>query len=168
VGAAGCGCGELASPERTKDVVTAISTGPVDLTSDLVSGCVSGAPLVKVLVELNQVGTKCVPEVTPASVCVAAGGVLRFKVQNDCDSPRSLVTITKPFFKRTLTGKRESRDKPDLFRSCSLEVPAIKKGDSHVLLCDVFGDAYEGFYKYGLRGEGFELDPDVEVRPGRK
>jgi hypothetical protein len=167
-GAAGCGSGEQAPPEKPRDVVTAVGTGSLDLSSDLVSGCVSGAALVKVLVDLSQVGTRCVPEVTPESVCVAAGGAVRFKVKNGCDSSRALVKITKPVFKRTLAGKSDSRDKPDLFRSCSLEVPETKKGESHVLLCDVFADAYEGFYKYGLKGEGFDLDPGVEVRPGRK
>jgi hypothetical protein len=36
----------------------------------------------------------------------------------------------------------------------------------HVIWCDIGADAFEGFYKYGLRGQIDPLDPDVEVRRG--
>jgi len=170
-GAAGCHADKTAPPPR-QAVVTAVGSQAVDLASDIVSGCVSGAALVKVLVDLKPENDRCVPEVTPASVCVAAGGVVRFKVQNGCaalgDADRPALEITRPVFKRSLTTQVQPTELPPLFQNCVLRVQRIDKAASHVVLCDVAADAFEGFYKYGLTGQIVALDPDVEVRPGRK
>lgn len=171
VGATGCNEEKNPAPLRNTEVTT-IGTQVPDLASDTVSGCVSGAALVKVLIDLKLENNRCVPEVTPASVCVAAGGVVRFKVQNACpalgDPDRAAVEITKPVFKRPLTTRVEPTHLPELFQNCVLKVQRIDKAASQVVLCDVAKDAYEGFYKYGLTGLIVPLDPDVEVRPGRK
>ena len=171
VGATGCN-GDKTAPPPDKAVAIPVGTHVPDLASDIVSGCVSGAALVKVLVDLRPEGDRCVAEVTPASVCVAAGGVVRFKVENGCaalgDPGRPALEITQPVFKRRLTTREEQTRRPQLFQSCSLRVQRIDKGASQVVLCDVAADAYEGFYKYGLTGQIVPLDPDVEVRPGRK
>ena len=171
VGATGCNGDKTAPPSR-KAVMTTVGAQALDLASDIVSGCVSGAALVKVLIDLKLENNRCVPEVTPASVCVAAGGVVRFKVQNGCaalgDPDRPAVEITKPVFKRPLTTQVEPTDLPELFQNCVLRVQRIDRAASHVVLCDVAEEAYEGFYKYGLTGQIVPLDPDVEVRPGRK
>jgi hypothetical protein len=173
-GAAGCEGDRLPAPPPGHPA-------PV-LDSDTVSGCVTGAALVKVLVELNlDEKGRCVPEVTPASVCVAAGGVVRFRVHNRCtargDAGRPAVLISQPVFKRKLAAPREE-EKPaaarderryePLFRSCELTVAKISQGADHVVLCDVDTEAYEGFYKYGVTGHIEPLDPDVEVRPGKR
>ncbi len=174
VGATGCSREETA-PLQIRTEVTTIGIQVADLASDTVSGCASGAALVKVLIDLKLKNDRCVPEVTPASVCVAAGGVVRFKVQNGCpalgdpDHPdRSAVEITKPVFKRPLTARVGPTALPELFQNCMLRIRRIDKAASHVVLCDVAEDAYEGFYKYGLTGSIDPLDPDIEVRPGRK
>jgi hypothetical protein len=145
----------------------------IDPRSDTVSGCVEGAPLVKVLVQLEPRDGRCVAEVTPASVCVAQGGVVRFKIRNDCgalpaDPDRPAVEITPPRFKRGLDALRvKATEQPALFVNCSLRIPQLDAASSRVLWCDVAEDALDGFYKYGLQGQIEPLDPDVEVRPPR-
>jgi len=133
---------------------------------------VHGASLVKVLIELKPSDKGCTAEVTPASVCVAAGGVVRFKVENGCaalgDPDRPAVQITRPVFKRRLTTLPAPTGVPELFQNCVPKVQRIDRAGSQVVLCDVAPDAFEGFYKYGLTGQIVPLDPDVEVRPGRK
>jgi hypothetical protein len=171
-GAAGCN-GDRAAPPPSRAVVAAAGALAHALDSDTVSGCVQGAALAKVLVDLKPEGDRCVAEVTPASVCVAAGGAVRFKVQNGCTSlggpDRPALEITRASFKRPLGREPAPVDPPPLFpASCALKVQRIDKGGSHVLFCDVAEDAYEGFYKYGLTGQIVTVDPDVEVRPGRK
>jgi hypothetical protein len=171
VGATGCNGDKPASAPKTEVAAPARCPGP-DLASDTVSGCVCGAALVKVLIDLKPEKDRCVAEVTPASVCVAAGGVVRFRVQNGCaalgDSDRPALEITKPVFKRPLTTRAAPTGLPELFQNCVLRVQRIDRAASHVVLCDIAADAYEGFYKYGLTGQVVPLDPDVEVRPGRK
>jgi hypothetical protein len=83
VGASGCN-GEKPAPAAKAEVVAPASRSATDLQSDTVSGCVYGAALVKVLIDLQPKNGHCVAEVTPASVCVAPGGVVRFKIANAC------------------------------------------------------------------------------------
>ena len=173
VGTTGCNADRTpAPPAPTGEAATSAGTGVPVLATDTVSGCVTGAALVKVLVDLKPEKNRCVPEVTPASVCVAAGGVVRFKVQNGCsalgDPARAAVEITQPVLKRGLTTARGETKASPLFQNCVLRVPRIDKGANLVVLCDVDPEAYEGFYKYGLTGQIEPLDPDVEVHPGRK
>jgi hypothetical protein len=151
-------------------VLAAHCPGP-DLASDTVSGCVCGAALVKVLVDLREKDGHCVPEVTPASVCVAPGGAVRFRIQNGCksvDPGRAVVEISQPRFKPPLAAKPLVPDKkPEIFQGCSLQFQRFNEKGKDVLLCGVPEDAVEGFYKYDIGGTGIEtLDPDVEVRPG--
>ena len=171
-GATGCN-GEKPAPPPVRAVASGVSTQAVLLDSDAVSGCVHGAALAKVLIDLKPEGDRCIAEVTPASVCVAAGGAVRFKISNGCatlaDPARPAVEITTASFKRPLGRGPAPIDPPPLFpASCALRVQKIDKGASHVLFCDIAEDAYEGFYKYGLTGQIVPVDPDVEVRPGRK
>jgi hypothetical protein len=172
VGATGCNGDRPASAPKTEVVAPPRCPGP-DLESDTVSGCVCGAALAKVLVDLKPEGDRCVAEVTPASVCVAAGGAVRFKVQNGCASlgspDRPALEVTRASYKRALGRGPAPVDPPPLFpASCDLKVHTIDKGASRLLFCEVAEDAYEGFYKYGLTGQIVPVDPDVEVRPGRK
>lgn len=175
VSATGCN-GDKAAPEPKKAAETTAGTQAVDLASDIVSGCVSGAPLVKVLIDLKpKDGGRCVPEVTPASVCVAPGGVVRFKIQNGCPPPSGgggrALEITRPVFKLPLTtrlptpGPTPTPVPPPLFQSCELRVQPIDKSERRVVWCDVAENAHLGFYKYGLTGQIEHLDPDVEVQP---
>jgi len=171
-GATGCN-GEKPAPPPSGAVVSGVDAQALVLDSDTVSGCIHGAALAKVLVDLKPEGDRCVAEVTPASVCVAAGGAVRFKVSNGCaalgDPTRPALEITKASFKRPLGRGPAPLDPPPLFpASCSLKVQRIDRGASQVLFCDIAEDAYEGFYKYGLTGQIVPVDPDVEVRPGRK
>lgn len=170
-GATGCN-GDKAAAPPSPAVPPSAGCAALDLASDTVSGCVHGAALVKVLIDLKPSGDRCAAEVTPASVCVAAGGAVRFKVQNGCkslgDPERPAVEITRPVFKRPLAAGTKPDGRPELFPNCSLKVQRIDRAAAQVLICDVAPDAYEGFYKYGLTGQIVPLDPDVEVRPGRR
>lgn len=159
------------TPLAQTQAVTAIQPPRAALASDTVSGCVRGAALVKVLIFLHPKEDRCVPEVTPASVCVAPGGVVRFKIQNECRLPvekgREGIEITRPRFRRSHAPRPEPgpprhEDRP-IFENCSLQIPQLAA--RHVIHCDVREDAAPGFYKYGLTGI-VSLDPDVEVQPG--
>ncbi len=156
------------TPDATKKGRLAHShhLGPM-LATDTMSGCVAGAPLVKVLISIDP-KDKCVPEVTPGSVCVAPGGVVRFRIQNNCE-PKTPFEITQPEFRRPLKPADEriptassmpgAQSQRSIFENCTLRVPAVA---SHFIHCDVPEDAPPGFYRYKLRG-GVTLDPDVEV-----
>jgi hypothetical protein len=178
VSATGCS-GDKTAPAPRKAAATTTGTQALDLASDIVSGCASGAALVKVLIDLKPENDRCVPEVTPASVCVARGGVVRFKIENGCsalgDGGRPALEITRPIFKRRLTNRPPTTELAataatdvELFQNCKLSVQRIDKAASHVVLCDVAEKASEGYYKYGLTGQIVPLDPDVEVRPGQQ
>jgi hypothetical protein len=172
VSAAGCNGDKSAPTPKTNVGTTAgtsIGTQSIRLDTDTVSGCVSGAPLVKILIELKPSADRCAPEVTPASVCVAPAGVVRFRVHNRCGDlgkpDRPALEITQPAFKRALFGT-ETWTGGGLFQNCSLKVPQIAAGASQIILCDIAADALDGFYKYGLEGDIVPVDPDVEVRRG--
>jgi len=169
--ARGDGQTPVAAQQQSSESVAAASLG---LKSDIFSGCVEGSPLVKILIQLRPTHAPkgCSAQVTPASVCVAPGGVVRFKIDNTCEG-RPAFEITQPR-KKNLDGSREALDdkldalSPDrnVFANCSLEVPGP---GAEPLRCDVGRSVSDGFYKYSLQGEKIEpLDPDVEVRPGRK
>ena len=174
------GGGQAPAPE--KDAPSAAAAGDSypapSVTSDIVSGCVEGSPLVKAVITLTPVGEKCHADVTPASVCVVAGGVIRWKIKNNCsplvgsdDTPA--LEITAPTFKAELDGLRESQQSqaskasPPKLESCALKAPTIGKPGNVLLFCEVDKKARYGFYKYGLKGLIAALDPDVEVRGGR-
>lgn len=168
------GAGQAPAPAKETAAVAGLgdSHPAPSVMSDLVSGCVYGAPLVKVLINLQpKAADHCVAEVTPASVCVTPAGVVRFKIQNGCpdlDLPgRAALEIKVQKFKGSLSGQQVEARTLDIFQNCSLQVLKIKKGENPVVLCDVVPDATHGFYKYGLKGLVDPLDPDVEVRPGR-
>ncbi len=137
---------------------------------DVVSGCASGAPLAKVLIDLRLQGDRCEAEVTPASVCVAPGAVVRFKIENGCaslgDEARPLLEIgqprPKPHLARRAGSAPESKG-PEVFQNCPLRVRHLDKAESLVMHCDIPEGAIEGFYKYSLTGQIVTLDPDVEV-----
>jgi hypothetical protein len=173
--------GDGQSPVPAKDhapaSVPAAAAGSLDLKSDVVSGCVTGAPLVKVLINLRPTDKRgCRAEVTPASVCVAPGGVVRFKIDNECDGLEGekdtpALEIAQPKFKMALGSKQKPPGGlPPVLANCGLKFARVDRrspGHDSVLLCDVPNDAFEGFYKYGLSGKIEPLDPDVEVRPSR-
>lgn len=142
---------------------------------DTVSGCRAGARRVKVLIDLQPTREgHCVPEVTPASVCVAPAGEVAFRIHNGCqslnqspnDPARPAIEIGQPKFKRKLDGKKDGAPDLEIFQNCSLRVSQLDKDASHALRCSVHKDAVPGFYKYGLSGQIEPLDPDVEVHPG--
>jgi hypothetical protein len=156
--------------------------GP-SVASNTVSGCVEGASLVKAVITLTPVDKKCHADVTPASVCVVPGGVILWRIENDCDrlagdDQAPALEITVPTFKAHLGGVNEDLKaeaatglfpKPKL-ESCGLKAPTIEKRSkpgSVLLFCEVDRKAPYGFYKYGLKGQIDPLDPDVEVRGGR-
>jgi len=142
---------------------------PLDLKGDVASGCVYGAPLVKVLISLHPTDSakKCGADVTPASVCVARGGVVRFAIVNHCGEGRGRFEITPPRKKtidavHALTDTKAPTPAPDqmVFANCDL------KNLRRVDFCDIGQDVEDGFYKYGLEGDIDSLDPDVEVHGG--
>jgi len=169
VGATGCNGDKAAVTPPAKEVATTVFAQTARLDSDTVSGCVSGAPLVKILIDLQPREAGCVPEVTPASVCVAPAGVVRFKVRNGCaalgEPGRPALEISQPTFKRAL-HTAETTTATGLFQSCSLKVQQLPAAATHVVLCEIANDAGEGFYKYSLSGQIVTLDPDVEVKRG--
>lgn len=154
--------------------------GP-SVESNIVSGCVEGASLVKAVITLTLVDKKCRADVTPASVCVVRGGVIRWKVDNDCgllvgSDAAPALEITVPTLKASLDGLRETQESqalkaaPAKLASCGLKAPTLddrSKVGSVLLFCEVDRNARYGFYKYGLKGQIDPLDPDVEVRGGR-
>jgi hypothetical protein len=163
------GDGQAPPAERGSEAVAAASLG---LKSDVFSGCVEGAPLVKILIRLrpSQTTKGCTSEVTPASVCVARGGVVRFKIENGCRD-RPPIEITQPTWKKlpglleAPVGKADARlEAWKVFANCELKLAS----GVELLRCDVGSLAFDGFYKYSVKGERVdELDPDVEVRGGR-
>lgn len=172
------GAGQAPAPAKETAAVAGLgdSHPAPSVMSDLVSGCVYGAPLVKVLINLQpKAADHCVAEVTPASVCVTPAGVVRFKIQNGCPPPSGgggrALEITRPVFKLPLTtrlptpGPTPTPVPPPLFQSCELRVQPIDKSERRVVWCDVAENAHLGFYKYGLTGQIEHLDPDVEVQP---
>ncbi len=168
-GATGCNGDRAAAPPKTNggaSTSAGIGTQSIRLDTDTVSGCASGAPLVKVLVDLKPSADKCAPEVTPASVCVAPAGVVRFRVHNGCGDlgkpDRPAVEITQPEFKRALFGTEPWTG--GLFQSCSLVIPRVAAGANQIILCEIAADAPDAFYKYGVKGDIEPIDPDVEVR----
>lgn len=138
---------------------------PADLVSDTVSGCVRGAALAKVLIDLQRKEKGCVPEVTPASVCVAPGGTVRFKIRYGCGlGGQTSVEIGTPNFKRRLDGHTDDAERPAIFSGCSPQPQLPEPERIQVVHCDVSEYALPGFYKYSLSQKGvFTLDPDVEV-----
>jgi hypothetical protein len=170
------------APAPAQDAASA--PGPRDsypapsVTSDIVSGCVEGSPLVKAVITLTRVDEKCHADVTPASVCVVPGGVIRWKIDNDCgllvgSVAEPALEITAPTFKAPLDGLRESQQSqaskapPPKLASCGLRAPTVDDRSKILLFCEVDRNARYGFYKYGLKGQIDPLDPDVEVRGGR-
>lgn len=131
------------------------------------SGCTYGAPLVKVLVQLEK---SCRVQVTPASVCVQPGGTIQFRIESDCaNAPQ--IQITQPRLKSLPPGAVEpppQRHKDaDLLTGCNLAIKTARAQNAPVLsVCRVAEGAAVGFYKYDVTGDGFApLDPDVEIRP---
>jgi hypothetical protein len=177
------GGGQAAAPAR--DAPSAEAPGDhypaPNVASDIVSGCVDGSPLVKVLITLTVVDKKCHADLTPASVCVVPGGVIRWKVDNDCgplvgSDAAPALEITAPTFKAAQAGSRgneqgeASKAPPPKLASCGLKAARVEersKPGNLLLFCEVDRKAPYGFYKYGLKGQFDPLDPDVEVRGGR-
>ena len=149
-----------------------VASPSLGLKSNIFSGCVEGAPLVKILIQLRPTRTPkgCSPEVTPASVCVAPGGVVRFRIENECRE-RPPIEITQPTRKKlpgmleAPAGKDDSRlEAWKVLANCELKLAS----GAEILRCDVGSLVFDGFYKYSVKGERVdELDPDVEVRGGR-
>jgi hypothetical protein len=168
-GAAGCNGDRKAAAPAGK-VATTTGSQTASLVTDTVSGCERGAGLVKVLIDLKASNDHCLAEVTPASVCVAPGGAVRFKVLNSSctlgDTSRPAVEIGQPRYKRPLGNEPPPTETPALFENCVPRVGKIDRSASRVVLCDIAENAVEGFYKYGLTGQIDPLDPDVEVRRG--
>jgi hypothetical protein len=170
VGATGCNGDRAAPSPKATSATTAggsVSAQTIRLDTDTVSGCAHGAALVKILIDLKPSADRCAPEVTPASVCVAPAGVVRFRVHNGCGElgkpDRPAVEITQPEFKRALFGA-EPWTGGGLFQSCSLKIPQMAAGANQVILCEIAADAPDAFYKYGVKGDIEPIDPDVEVR----
>jgi hypothetical protein len=173
------------APAPANDAPAAAAAGDSypapSVRSDIVSGCVEGSPLVKAVITLTLVDKKCHADVTPASVCVVPGGVIRWKIDNDCgllvgSDATPALEITAPTFKAPLDGLRESQQTqalkapPPKLASCGLKAATLddrSKVGSVLLFCEVDKNARYGFYKYGLKGKIDPLDPDVEVRGGR-
>jgi hypothetical protein len=144
--------------------------------SDLISGCDYGALVVKLVIKLTTVNKTCHADVTPASVCVSPGGIVRWKIDNGCgalkgsDSAAAL-EITAPTFKAPLTlddpAKAPATNKVRKLDSCAQKIAQLPANQVPPVFCEVDANADNGFYKYSLRGMIDPLDPDVEVRPPR-
>lgn len=139
------------------------AAAPVDLAAtDIHSGCTSGAQQVKVLIELTSTPAGCRPVVTPASVCVAPGGKVHFKVKSECDRP-ARARVAEPKQKKSADGSTPGS--PASIPACALEFDPLEKGQASSRHCDIDRGVPEGYYKYAVEGDGVEtLDPDIEVR----
>jgi len=166
--------GASPSPPQEAPAAAAPRTGGSfpDLRSDVVSGCTKGSALVKILILLHPTATGCGAEVTPASVCVAPGGVVRFRVVSTCrvlegDEQNPALRITEPSRKKLPHLSMEAEKAvPSLLETCRLKFARIDPRVPEVVHCDVNEKASHGFYKYGLQGKIDPLDPDIEVRGG--
>ena len=175
------------SQTQTPALGPAETAGPVSLATaplrgDAVSGCVAGAAVVKVVITLRRGGTRgCQADLSPALVCVAPGGVIRWRVDNACE--RLAGSKTAPALKFTRPALRDfaaARDEmavppkpavsvepPSILTACDTQIDELALGQAY-LYCTVHDRAPEGIYKYAVEGEKIDpLDPDVEVRPGR-
>jgi hypothetical protein len=169
------------SPARSPEAAAlsaAASVAPV--LGEAVSGCAAGAAVTKVVVTLSKgESRKCRADVSPALVCVAPGGIIRWKIENECD--RLAGTKDDPAFKLTRPRLRYFRpaenkvlaappgggaELPSILAACDTHLTELSTGRSF-LYCTVRDDAHEGIYKYGVEGREVDpLDPDVEVRRG--
>lgn len=132
------------------------------------SGCEKGTHLGKVAITVErQDGTCRVTDVTPASVCVAPNGAIRWEVYSDCDvsvgeDPALEVTRPDP---KTAFFDPHTGDRPAILEDC--RIAAVSSTKKNLFFCDINEDAHEGFYKYGLVGQIEGVDPGIEVRGPR-
>jgi hypothetical protein len=143
-----------------------------DFTRDAASGCTEGSLLVKKMIILTPGGhAGChVQNVVPPSGCVVPGGVIRWRVLNNCDrlpgseeEPALEITTLTQIFPDGTTAPAGW-----LFEECQPRFVELETGApkyKNLLFCDVPEDASDGTYKYDLRGNQVDpLDPYIEVR----
>lgn len=137
------------------------------------SGCEKGAYLGKVLITVERVDGTCrVTAVTPASVCVAPNGAIRWQVEvePECEildgtELDPAIEITEPRYKRL--DPEEDPERAPILEDCGRRFKNVKAAGPNILFCDIAENAGEGFYKYNLRGRIHGVDPGVEVRGPR-
>lgn len=123
----------------------------------------------KVKIILSRDGQKCRVRVVPPSVCVAPGGIIRWKVRNGCG--RLDGKIGDPALQITdvvMISESGTRPADWLEQACEarfVNVAANESDSTNRLLCEVPDETASGFYKYALKGKEVEtLDPNIEVR----
>jgi len=169
------------SPPRSPEAAAPpVAAAVAPLVGEAVSGCAAGAAVTKAVITLSKGGSrKCRVDLSPGLVCVAPGGIIRWKIENECD--RLAGSKADPAFKLTrprlryfrpdgekLPGAAPDRgvEPPSILVACDLNLTELPAGRTF-LYCTIRDDAHEGIYKYGIDGPEVDpLDPDVEVRRG--
>jgi hypothetical protein len=140
----------------------------LDPELDVVSGKPNGAPLVKIVVTLQDEAGKCSAKVDPDRVVVYRGGVIRWLVENNCRnlSTKSL-TFTQPVPRSPEKKYENETPRPWKYRFCTPKIETLADGrdEKNGLLCEVPKDVVPAIYKYNLEGAA-TLDPEIEVRKG--
>jgi hypothetical protein len=144
---------------------------------DVISGCdVGGSTFVKVRIDLapDPEGKTCLATVSQGpkvddKLCVILGGVVKFKVVNNCGRlirPDTVaLKIIQPEPARTAGVSSEK--KAWTFGTCSGEFKTLDPdGKGNEEFCEVPASVVPGLYKYGLEGQIKKIDPDIEVRRG--
>jgi len=146
-------------------------TCKLDPKLEVQSGKPNGAPLVRIVVTLQDVNGKCTAKVDPPdprSVVVYRGGVIRWLVDNKCRNlATKSLTFTQPVPVHPEIKYENETPRPWNYRFCTptIEPLADDRNEKNGLLCEVPGDVVPAVYKYNLRGAA-ELDPEIEVRKG--
>jgi len=144
------------------------SSAVADPLKKAFSGCKEGTRLAKVAITVEPENGGCrVTDVTPASVCVIRGGVIRWKVYGDCtvsgSSGDPALEVTAPRAKEEFFESAEHR--PTIIEDCLID--SVSPTGKNVFFCDIVEGAHDGFYKYGLTGQITGVDPGIEVRGPR-
>lgn len=169
------------SPPRSPEAaVPSVAAAVAPLRGEAVSGCAAGAAVTKAVVTVSKgKSRRCRADVSPALVCAAPGGIIRWTIDNDCDrlvGPKEdpAFRLTRPrlrYFRpaeEKLVAAAPDRDAemPSILTACDTLLTELPPGRTYVY-CTVRDDAHEGIYKYGVEGREVDpLDPDVEVRRG--
>ncbi len=167
------------APESPRQALIAVPLAVAPLTGDAVSGCAAGAAVAKVFITLKKgAAGRCVADLSPALVCMAPGGIIRWRVENDCAELRGTrdhpaLRLTKPRLRYfpgpedKLSPKQEAAaESPSIFAACEPQANALNIGRAY-FYCTVRDTAHEGIYKYAVEGKEIDpLDPEVEVRRG--
>ncbi len=171
------GASQTQPPPPSPEAVTKAEPATLRFSprGEALSGCIHGAPVGKIVVHLARGNDgRCRADVSPALVCVAPGGIIRWRIDNGCErlvgtKDNPALALTKPRKRSFYLDSPEvpkppiGTDPVSILTACEPLLAQVEAGRSF-LYCTVRDDAPEGIYKYGLEGQIDPLDPDIEVR----